>query len=101
MREETENKIAGLLVEHLGVAREDVVADVRLVPAVQAGTSIVDPTVASLGADSLDVVELVMAIEEEFAIAVPDDEAEKLNEATFAELVDYVEGKLQPTEVAA
>jgi len=44
-----------------------------------------------LGADSLDIVELVMTIEEEFHIEIPDDEAEKL--ATVGDAVAYVEKK--------
>ena len=42
-----------------------------------------------LGADSLDAVELVMAIEEEFGIEVPDDEAEKL--ASMGDIIAYIE----------
>ena len=44
-----------------------------------------------LGADSLDVVELIMAFEEEFAIEIPDDDAEKIN--TLKDAVDYIEKK--------
>jgi acyl carrier protein len=47
--------------------------------------------VEDLGADSLDVVELVMALEEKFDIEIPDDEAEKI--ATVADVVAYVESK--------
>jgi acyl carrier protein len=46
----------------------------------------------NLGADSLDVVELVMAIEEEFGIEVPDDEAEKM--ITVRNAVDYIEANV-------
>ncbi len=42
-----------------------------------------------LGADSLDVVELVMALEEEFGVEIPDEEAEKLQ--TVQSVVDYIE----------
>jgi len=45
--------------------------------------------VEDLGADSLDVVELVMALEEKFEIEIPDDEAEKI--ATVKDVVDYIE----------
>ncbi len=47
--------------------------------------------VEDLGADSLDVVELVMALEEKFDIEIPDDEAEKIQ--TVADVVAYVESK--------
>jgi acyl carrier protein len=45
--------------------------------------------VEDLGADSLDVVELVMALEEKFEIEIPDDEAEKIK--TVKDVVDYIE----------
>ncbi|MBO4261147.1 MAG: acyl carrier protein [Clostridia bacterium] len=48
-------------------------------------TSIID----DLGADSLDVVELVMALEEKFGIEIPDEDAEKIN--TVSDIVSYVE----------
>ena len=47
--------------------------------------------VEDLGADSLDVVELVMALEEKFDIEIPDDEAEKIQ--TVQDVLSYVEGK--------
>lgn len=56
--------------------------------------SIVTPQarfVEDLGADSLDVVELVMRFEEEFEIEIPDDDAEKIT--TVGEAVDYIERK--------
>jgi acyl carrier protein len=46
-----------------------------------------------LGADSLDVVELVMALEEEFDVEIPDEEAEKLQ--TVQSVVDYVNTKIK------
>ena len=48
--------------------------------------------VEDLGADSLDIVELIMGIEEEFDIEIPDEDAEKLT--TVGEAMDYVKGKL-------
>ena len=45
--------------------------------------------VEDLGADSLDVVELVMALEEKFDIEIPDDEAEKIQ--TVKDVIDYIE----------
>ena len=48
--------------------------------------------VEDLGADSLDIVELIMGLEEEFDIEIPDEDAEKLT--TVGEAMDYVKGKL-------
>lgn len=59
-----EERIKDIIVEQLGVNADQVTAEAKLME--------------DLGADSLDAVELVMAIEEEFGIEVPDDEAEKL-----------------------
>lgn len=48
--------------------------------------------VEDLGADSLDIVELIMGIEEEFDVEIPDEDAEKLT--TVGEAFEYVKGKL-------
>lgn len=48
--------------------------------------------VEDLGADSLDIVELIMGIEEEFDIEIPDEDAEKLT--TVGEATNYIKGKL-------
>ncbi|ACZ19328.1 acyl carrier protein [Thermanaerovibrio acidaminovorans] len=48
--------------------------------------------VEDLGADSLDIVELIMGIEEEFDIEIPDEDAEKL--ATVGDAINYVKAKL-------
>ncbi len=72
-------RIKDIIVEQLGVNEEQVTADAKLME--------------DLGADSLDAVELVMAIEEEFGIEVPDDEAEKLTSLTEIEkYIDKSEG---------
>lgn len=71
-------KVKNILVEQLGVDEEEVTAE----------ASIVD----DLGADSLDVIEVVMACEEEFGIEIPDADAE--NVKTVADVVSYVEGRL-------
>ncbi|MDP0490916.1 MAG: acyl carrier protein [Verrucomicrobiota bacterium JB023] len=70
-----EERIKDIIVEQLGVNEDQVTPDAKLLE--------------DLGADSLDAVELIMAIEEEFGIEVPDDEAEKLT--TMNEIVVYVD----------
>ena len=72
-----EDKVKEIIVEQLGVSAEEVVNE----------ASFID----DLGADSLDIVELVMAIEEEFGIEVPDDDAEKMQ--NIADVISYVEEK--------
>lgn len=70
---------------------KDIVADELSVDA-----GIVTPQarfVEDLGADSLDVVELVMRFEEEFEIEIPDEDAEKI--ATVGDVVSYIEGKVE------
>lgn len=69
------DRVKGIVVDQLGVAEEGVKAE----------ASFVD----DLGADSLDVVELVMALEEEFGVEIPDEDAEKI--ATVGEAVKYIE----------
>ena len=63
-----------IIVEQLGVEESDVAME----------SSFID----DLGADSLDVVELIMALEEEFDIEIPDNEAEKI--ITVGDAVDYI-----------
>lgn len=63
------------VVEQLGVNADQVVPEAKFVE--------------DLGADSLDTVELVMALEEEFGTEIPDEEAEKLT--TVSEAVSYIE----------
>jgi acyl carrier protein len=69
-----EERVKKIVAEQLGVKLEDVKNE----------SSFVD----DLGADSLDTVELVMALEEEFETEIPDDEAEKIN--TVQAAIDYV-----------
>ncbi len=69
-------KVKGIIVDQLGVEEEQVVLD----------ASFVD----DLGADSLDQVELVMALEEEFGLEIPDEDAEKITRVK--EAVTYIEG---------
>jgi len=72
--QELMDKITKVVVEKLGVKEDQVKAD----------ASFVD----DLGADSLDRVELVMALEDEFDIEIPDEDAEKLNKVSDA--ISYV-----------
>ena len=69
-----EERVKKIIVEQLGVKEEEVKAE----------ASFVD----DLGADSLDTVELVMALEEEFDTEIPDEEAEKIT--TVKEAVSYI-----------
>lgn len=69
-----EDKMIDIIVEQLSVDREKVVP----------GASFVD----DLGADSLDLVELIMAMEEEFDVEIPDEEAEKIT--TVQNAIDFV-----------
>ena len=69
-----EERVKKIIVEQLGVNEEQVVND----------ASFVD----DLGADSLDTVELVMALEEEFECEIPDEEAEKIT--TVQQAIDYI-----------
>ena len=69
-----EDKVKSIIVEQLGVGADEVTDS----------ASFTD----DLGGDSLDIVELVMAFEEEFDIEIPDDEAEKIS--TVAEAIAYI-----------
>ena len=71
-----EERVKKIIVEQLGVKEEDVTLD----------ASFVD----DLGADSLDTVELVMALEEEFETEIPDEDAEKIT--TVRQVIDYITG---------
>jgi acyl carrier protein len=69
-----EEKVKEIIVEQLNVNPDDVVS----------GASFVD----DLGADSLDQVELIMAMEEAFDLSIPDEDAEKI--ATVKDAIDYI-----------
>jgi len=73
-REEILDKVRGVIVDQLSVEEDDVTED----------ASFID----DLGADSLDIVELVMALEEEFGISIPDEEAENIK--TVGDAVAYI-----------
>ncbi|HEY8500635.1 MAG TPA: acyl carrier protein [Clostridia bacterium] len=67
-------KVKEIVVEQLGVEEDEVTLE----------ASFID----DLGADSLDIVELIMALEEEFDLEIPDKEAEKIS--TVGDAVDYI-----------
>ena len=72
---DTSDRVKKIVVEHLGVDAEKVTEE----------ASFVD----DLGADSLDIVELVMAFEEEFGVEIPDDAAEKIT--TVKDAISYID----------
>ncbi|WP_343346566.1 acyl carrier protein [Sphingomicrobium sp. XHP0239] len=72
---DTADRVKKIVVEHLGVDAEKVTKDARFID--------------DLGADSLDIVELVMAFEEEFGVEIPDDAAEDI--ATVNDAIVYIE----------
>ena len=72
---ETAERVKKIVVEHLGVEQEKVTEE----------ASFID----DLGADSLDIVELVMAFEEEFGVEIPDDAAEKIT--TVKDAISFID----------
>jgi acyl carrier protein len=72
-----EEKVKDIIVEQLGVNPEQVTPEASFIE--------------DLGADSLDIVELVMAFEEEFGVEVPDEDAEKLTKVR--DVIKYIEEK--------
>jgi acyl carrier protein len=73
----TEERVKEIIVDQLGVSADQVTLEAKFVE--------------DLGADSLDTVELVMALEEEFDVEVPDDEAEKLQ--AVKDVVPFISSK--------
>ena len=74
-----EAKVKSIIADQLGVGEDEI-----------------KPTssfIEDLGADSLDIVELVMAMEEEFGVEIPEDDSEKLQ--TFGDVVAYLREKLE------
>jgi len=74
-----EKRVKEIIANQLGVDQEEVVPEASFVE--------------DLGADSLDLVELIMAIEEEFGVEVPDEEAEKIRKVQDA--IDYIQKHIQ------
>ncbi len=74
-----EKKIKQIIAEQLGLNEDEIIME----------SSLID----DLGADSLDIVELVMAMEEEFEMEIPDEDAEKI--ATVKDVIDYVKKRTQ------
>ncbi len=68
------DKVKEIIVEQLGVEEEQVTAEASFIE--------------DLGADSLDIVELIMALEEEFDLEIPDEDAEKIS--TVADAIAYI-----------
>lgn len=73
------DKVKEIVVEQLGVSEDQVTPEAKFIE--------------DLGADSLDQVELVMALEEEFGADIPDEDAEKLT--TVGDAIKYIESKSQ------
>lgn len=74
---QVERKIKEILAEQLGLREEEISNTANFIE--------------DLGADSLDIVELIMAMEEEFEVEIPDEDAEKI--LTVQDSIDYVMGK--------
>ncbi len=74
---DVDGKVKKIIAEQLGVPESDVKPEASFVN--------------DLGADSLDTVELVMALEEEFGVEIPDEDAEKI--ATVQNAVEYIKAK--------
>lgn len=77
-KEEIFGKVRGVIAEKLNVGEDQVTSDAKFVE--------------DLGADSLDQVELIMSLEDEFDLKIPEEEAEKLQ--TVGNAVDYIVEKL-------
>ncbi len=73
-----DERVKKIIAEQLGVEEEEVTAEAHFVE--------------DLGADSLDTVELVMALEEEFEIEIPDEDAEKI--LTVGKALEYIKEKV-------
>lgn len=75
--EEISERVKSIIVEQLGVSLEEVTPHASFIE--------------DLGADSLDIVELIMALEEEYDLEIPDEDAEKIQ--TVDDVTKYIQGK--------
>lgn len=75
--EEIAERIKTIIVEQLGVGLDEVTPEASFIE--------------DLGADSLDIVELIMALEEEYDMEIPDEDAEKIQ--TVEDVISYIQGK--------
>jgi acyl carrier protein len=75
--EEISERVKSIIVEQLGVSLEEVTPQASFIE--------------DLGADSLDIVELIMALEEEYDMEIPDEDAEKIQ--TVDDVTKYIQGK--------
>jgi len=71
-------KVKKMIVDQLGVSESEVVPEAKFID--------------DLGADSLDIVELIMALEDEYSIEIPDEDAEKME--TVGDAIRYIEDRL-------
>lgn len=78
---DTLSRIQEIIVDQLGVSYEHVKPEANLID--------------DLGADSLDQVEIIMVLEDEFDFEIPDEVSEELSRATIARLVEYVDSRLK------
>lgn len=78
MEKSVERRVIEIIVEQLGVSEEEVTTE----------ASFVD----DLGADSLDLVELIMAMEEEFGLEISDEDAEKIQ--TVQDVINYINERI-------
>ena len=77
-----EERVKRIVAEQLGINEDEIKSEASFVE--------------DLGADSLDTVELVMALEEEFGTEIPDEEAEKIT--TIQQAVDYIDSHMKESQ---
>ncbi len=73
-----ERKVREIVAEQLGISEDEITRDSSFLN--------------DLGADSLDIVELLMALEEEFSVEIPDEDAEKM--ASVGDVVEYIDARM-------